>query len=296
MFTLINKMKFNEDLAAIHGYLCADGYVITNPVTQKHKYYYIGLRNTNDTLLQDFQKRFLNVFGLKPIITNDGRCKIQNKEIFQILTKDFTYYSNRWTFPNLSKQLMRFWLRAYFDCDGWASSIKAKDRKIGLESINERGIIQIRDVLKNTFKIDSTVKKRSTRNIWSLTICGKDDIQKFHDEIGFLHPKKVSKLEEALNSYVSYNWILPNNKKDLINFVVNKGRLQKGRNQIKLLSIMKSNLINISIKLNELGVNSKLLGPWKNSYGSIYYCLIIKLSELNKIGVKKWEYQVSCRK
>ena len=32
-------MEINEDLVVIHAYLCADGYVIKNSETQKHKYY-----------------------------------------------------------------------------------------------------------------------------------------------------------------------------------------------------------------------------------------------------------------
>ncbi|MDO8553837.1 MAG: hypothetical protein Q7S22_03455 [Candidatus Micrarchaeota archaeon] len=111
-------MKFNEDLAAIHAYLCADGYVIKNPPSQKHKYYYIGLRNTNSVLLKDFQKRFFRFFGVSPIITKDGRAKLQNKRIYEILTKDYAYYSANWDFPKLKKALLKFWLRAYFDCDG----------------------------------------------------------------------------------------------------------------------------------------------------------------------------------
>ena len=74
-------MKFDTDLASVHGYLCADGYVIKNPETQKHKYYHIGLRNTNNILLEDFQKKFKKKFNIKPIITNEGRCKIQSKNI-----------------------------------------------------------------------------------------------------------------------------------------------------------------------------------------------------------------------
>ena len=89
-------MKFDKDLASIHAYLCSDGYVVKNPETQKHKYYYIGLRNTNNVLLEDFQRKFHEKFGVKPIITNEGRCKIQSKEIYNILTKKITYYSDRW--------------------------------------------------------------------------------------------------------------------------------------------------------------------------------------------------------
>ena len=58
-------MKFDKNLAAIHAYLCSDGYVIKNPRTQKHKYYYIGFRNTNLILLKDFQKKFNDYFSFE---------------------------------------------------------------------------------------------------------------------------------------------------------------------------------------------------------------------------------------
>ncbi|MFO8016942.1 MAG: LAGLIDADG family homing endonuclease [Candidatus Woesearchaeota archaeon] len=60
-------LKFNRDLSIIHAYLSADGYVIKNPKTQKRKYYYIGFRNTNERLLQDFEERFYNYFKIKKI-------------------------------------------------------------------------------------------------------------------------------------------------------------------------------------------------------------------------------------
>ena len=68
----------DENLVAVHAYLCADGYVVTN---EKWKYYRAGLRNTNLVLLQDFQERFEKVFGVKPKIRKDGRCEKNSKEI-----------------------------------------------------------------------------------------------------------------------------------------------------------------------------------------------------------------------
>ena len=46
--------------------------------------------------------------------------------------------------PFLSKPLLRFLLRAYFDCDGWVGFVRAKDRKVGLESINYKGLFKIK--------------------------------------------------------------------------------------------------------------------------------------------------------
>ena len=133
----------NEDLAAVHGYLCGDGYVVRNPISQKHKYYYIGLRNTNITLLKDFQKRFETVLGVRPIITNGkDRCKAQNKNLYFHLTKTFgSFYSHHWSLPQMNRACLSKWLRAYFDCDGWVRVLKAKDRKIGLESVNKTGLL-----------------------------------------------------------------------------------------------------------------------------------------------------------
>jgi intein/homing endonuclease len=275
----------NQDFASIHAYLCADGYVTTGPATQKHKYYYIGLRNMNVVLLKDFQNKFSKVFGITPIITkNVDRCKIQNKELTLKLLKGFgSFHSDKWTLPNFDEEDLKSWLRSYFDCDGWASSIKGKDRKIGLESINRKGIIQIQKVLLDYFGIESTIKERKNRSIWSLTICGKDDLEKFQKHIGFLHPKKVAKLEEALNSYVDYNWKIPLNRKDFVGFLVQKGKVSQSRNEARFNSIVKQNLINLQSKLLSINVKSRLNGPWKNPYGSVWYCLSINLGEYKNL-------------
>ena len=85
-------LKFNKNLSSIHAYLCADGYVIKNPPTQKQKYYHIALRNTCPTLLEDFSDRFEEEFNVRPIICKDGRARVQRKELYFLLTEDFSYY------------------------------------------------------------------------------------------------------------------------------------------------------------------------------------------------------------
>lgn len=193
-------MHFNEDLSTIHAYLCADGYVIKNPETQKHKYYYIGFRNQNTVLLKDFQRRFKKIFGIKPYICKDGRCRIQSKEIFEKLTKNFIYYSSGWKMPFLSKENLKLWLRAFFDCEAWVEVQKTKSRAIRLECVNKKGLEQIKNALE-VFGIFSSIKEKKGRKIWRLNICGKDDLQKFKKSIGFLHPNKSKRVIEALESY-----------------------------------------------------------------------------------------------
>ncbi|HLD63100.1 MAG TPA: LAGLIDADG family homing endonuclease [Candidatus Norongarragalinales archaeon] len=271
-------------MAAIHAYLCADGYVIKNPVSQKHKYYQIGLRNTEPVLLIDFQTKFERVFGIKPIITNEGRCRISNKKIFLELTKEYSFYSDHWNPPKIPKRQLPFWLRAYFDCDGWVAVTKAKDRKIGLDSINKAGIIWIQKILRNEFGINSKVSKRNNRNIYTLRICGKDDLLKYNNKIGFLHPRKKEKLNEALESYEVLIWTIPEEKSMLANFVLSKAKLRRSHHQIRICSMHKRNLTRLLDLLKKLfGINGKVFGPWTNSYGSSYFCLSLKEDDMKKL-------------
>jgi intein/homing endonuclease len=273
-------MKFDKNLAAIHGYLCSDGYVIKNPSTQKHKYYYIGLRNFDITLLKDFQDKFSQVFGIQPIITTDGRAKIQNKGIYNFLTKDFSYYSYEWTLPKMNKENLKFWLRAFFDSEGWVENQPRQSRLIGVDCCNEAGLESVRKALLK-FGISSSIKKRKSRTLWRLTLCGHDDILRFSKFIGFLHPAKKNRLAEALSSYMDYTWNVPSNKNDLLQFILQKGKKRVSRNEIRLMSIKHQNMDTLKKALNKHHIHSKLFGPWKNSTGSTYYCLIISIMEVN---------------
>lgn len=67
-------MKFDENLAVVHAYLCADGYVLKN--AEEKKRYVMGFRNTNLILLKDFQNKFEKVFGIKPHLDEGQRCRI----------------------------------------------------------------------------------------------------------------------------------------------------------------------------------------------------------------------------
>lgn len=274
-------MKFDKNLAAIHGYLCGDGYVIKNPATQKHKYYHIGFRNTNGVLLKDFQEKFHAVFGIKPYITPDGRCRIQNKNIYKILTKDYSYYSYHWTLPKLSSETLRFWLRAFFDCEGWVENQPRKSRLIGLDCCNYEGLLKVQESLA-LLDIKSSIKKRTGRTIWTLSIFGLNYLKMFREKIGFLHPKKNYKLNEAIDSYVNYYWQIPSDSSSLLNFIKYKGRIRKDRGEIRLSSIKEENLINLKKALNRLSIKSKLFGPWISGTGSKFYQLTIKEDQLHE--------------
>jgi len=273
-------MKFDEDLAVVHAYLCADGYVIKNPRTQKHKYYHIGLRNTNDVLLKDFQEKFNKVFGIKPVIAHE-RCIAHSREIFEKLTKNYSYYSYEWQMPKLNKKQLRLWLRAFFDCEGWVELQEGKNRAIRVDCVNLKGIKSVKIAL-NRLGIDSAIKK-GKRPIYRLNICGLDDIARFKEIVGFLHPDKKSLLDRAINSYKTYEWNVPKEKKALVKFIKTKGKMRESRNEIRLLSIKKENLEQVIFNLLEYDIRTRILGPWKASSGSVYYCLILKVDDVRKL-------------
>ena len=174
---------------------------------------------------------------------------------------------------------MAEWLRSYFDCDGWVELQKAKSRSVRLDSINENGLYEIQNALQR-FSIKSSVKFRR-ENLFRLSICGSENIERFQRYIGFLHPKKNAKLREAVNSYKTYDWDV--NEKDILKLINEKGKERKDRQEIKLISINKNNLESVSKILNTHKANHKVQGPWKSGQGSIYYCLIFKKQELEKL-------------
>lgn len=134
-----SNIIIGQDFAAVHAYLCADGYVCKNLPSQKNKYYRAGLRNTCPELLEDFQTKFEKVFGKKPIISKQqDRCQIGSKEIFYFLTENFgSFYSADWSIPKvlLHKDLLSHWLRTFFD---FKAGIIARLKKAGFSRVEER--------------------------------------------------------------------------------------------------------------------------------------------------------------
>lgn len=294
-------MQMDSDLAAIHGYLCADGYVIKNPKRQKQKYYRIGFRNTNLLLLKDFQEKFEKVFGIRPRLVKKERCEKGSKEIYEVLTQEFgSFYSWEWKMPtDLDKKCAAAWLRACFDCEGWVQARKAKSRSVSMESVNYKGILQIQKELREKFDIQSKVRKRKTRTTCALDIFGKENICRFKERIGFLHDAKQKKLDEAIASYIDYYWNFPeqNLKTYLKNLMLEKATVKRPRT-IRITSIIKENLDELSKHLLELyRITSKVYGPWKNNSGTNYYEIyiydkasresLIKLSLLSNEQINK---------
>lgn len=282
-------MKFDENLAAIHGYLCADGYVIRNPENQNHKYYVIGFRNQNGILLKDFRERFERVFNKKPIIRKDGRCVVNSKNIYLYLAGKWSFYSNEWELPYIFGQNLKSWLKAFFDCEAWVEAEGRKNRRVAMDSINKIGIFQVQEALK-LFGIKSQVKINRNRDTFRLQIFGKQNIEKFAKNINFLHPDKNGKLKDLLNSYPVYEWSFPKKQDELKIFIKKiikeRARLQSSEGRpiyVCLFSIIETNLQKLSKGLEDIyGIKSKVYRS-VNGNGTVYHRLNIQ----DKNSVKK---------
>jgi len=280
-------MEMDDNLAAVHAYLCADGYVIKNPDTQKHKYYSIEFRNTNLVLLKDFQDRFNKVFGIKPHLIEGQRCRIGSKEIYEKLTKEFgSFYSWHWKMPNLDTKLAKFWLRAYFDCEGWVICKTHQNRHIGVDCVNKEGLNQVEKTL-NMLGIKIVRRYNIDRNIHRIYIYGKENLERFSKIVGFLHPDKSNKLKQVLNDYVVYKWNFPKNEEECKKFVINKLREKiriKKPYFARMISKEESNLKKIRELLKsfygiECSVNRCL-----NGIGTPYYELYVyRKEEIKKL-------------
>ena len=280
-------MKFDENLVVVHSYLCADGYVVKNPKIQKHKYYRIGLRNTNLILLKDFQRRFEKFFEIRPHLRKEERCEIGSKKIYEWLTKEFgSFYSNNWEMPKLDIKLARIWLRSFFDCEGWVFCKSHQNRHIGLDSINEKGINQIIESLKK-MNIKTIKKINKKRKIYRIYIYGKDNLTRFKKEIGFLHPNKSKRLNEIIEDYVKYIWNFPDNEsrcKKFVNKILkDKIRIRK-LYYLRIISKEEINLKRLRQYLKKLYDIESLFYQRVNGLGTRYYELNInKKEEIEKL-------------
>ena len=280
-------MQLNEDLAIVHAYLCADGYVVKNPKTQKIKYYRIGLRNTNYVLLEDFQKRFEKVFNIKPHLRIGERCEKGSKEIYEKLTKKFgSFYSYKWRMPKLTKKLSRNWLKTFFDCEGWVTCKTHQNRHIGLDSVNKKGVDQIIKYL-NLLGIKVIKKEIKKRNIYRINIYGRDNLKLFQKEINFLHPEKKEKLEFALNDYIVYKWEFPRKKEERKKLLKEKLKEKlkiKNPNHFRMVSKEYENLKNVQLLLKEFyNIDCKIY-KCVNGLGTTFYELnISRKGEVQKL-------------
>ena len=121
--------------------------------------------------------------------------------------------SYNWYIPefiiNSSDLIISYWLRAFFDDESYIHH-----KAIYLAIVNEKGIMQIQDLLKR-LEIDSILYKPRTPNnprhhtVYRIGILGPNVI-KYYKLINFIHPRKNERLKEIVKK-----WGVRNNQKCL---------------------------------------------------------------------------------
>ena len=159
---------------------------------------------------------------------------------------------------------------------------KGQDRRISAESINHNSLLKLKNALLVKFNINSSISVRKNRKTSVLNIFGKENLVKFEEKIGFLHPQKKRKLQKAINSFIDYNWSFPCKsleKKDFLKKMVKeKGKVKKPY-IIRICSIVKKNLEVLSeILLNFYNIESKIY-KLKNGQGNTYFVLRVQKKE-----------------
>ncbi len=176
--------------------------------------------------------------------------------------------------PQMMRKCASAWLRAFFDCEGWVMSVQNKDRSIGLESVNHYGLQQVHECLSQKFGIKSSIRPKKNRETRILRICGKNNLILFRKHIGFLHPKKKQRLDEAIASFGSWRWQFPDNHKGLKRFILEilREKVCFRQHDARIFS-KKENLKELQKKLKSVfGIETKLQSS-RNGTGTLYYYL-----------------------
>ena len=141
---------------------------------------------------------FEQLYGVTPHAKNMGNyfyVQIQNKKACIALLKLAKFGSLSWSIPKIirnNKKIARFWLRAYFDCDGYVCK-----KYIQLQSVNEKGLREIAKLLKSwnietkIYKYERSNKKWNTNYL--LNINKRHHCFKFLNSIGFNHELKLNR-------------------------------------------------------------------------------------------------------
>ncbi len=193
--------KLTEGKARLIAHSIGDGYVGIS----KHDYN-IKYEVSDKELLDSFETDLVNTYGLKAMHGKNPSGKtgkdipyirLRSKLVFEDLMKYATYYSKDWRlkplFLNCSSEIKREFLKALFDDEG---SVIPGNKTIRLYSINERGLLQVKDMLTE-FKITSRIKSGFgyMRNVYALAI---KDLKLFKERIGFNLQRKQEKLNNLL--------------------------------------------------------------------------------------------------
>ena len=195
--------KLTEAKARLIAHLIGDGCVYQSRTDYNIKYQVI-----DEDLLEQFEADLVNVYGLPTTrgTKQSGKTermvpfvRLRSKRAFDDLRKYCDYYSAMWSVPskifNSQNRIKVEFLKALFDDEGSVIP-KGKSAELRLYSINERGLIQVQELL-NEFGIITKIQGGygMRRNVYAIIT---KDLQRFYSKIGFHCQRKQTKLERYM--------------------------------------------------------------------------------------------------
>jgi hypothetical protein len=195
-------------LARLHGYVCGDGSANFYSYSYKKLKAHSNIKINDRACLNKIIEAFAKLSYSPNILEARGKngtwftVQAQKGEIVREILSFGPVGSHKWRVPDLQKrEWIREWITAFFDSDATVTPV---NKEITVESVNPAGLGELKTVLARNFGVYSNLKFRKDRKVCLLRICGKANLKRFYDKIGFYHQRKQKKSRFILNSYQKY--------------------------------------------------------------------------------------------
>lgn len=205
MKVALEKMKY---LARLHGYVCGDGSANFYSYSHRKPKAHLNIKIDDQACLDKIIEAFARLDYFPNILEAKGKngawftVQAQKEKIVREILSLGPVGSYKWRMPDLQKQQwIREWITAFFDSD---ATVTCVNREIVVESVNQTGLRHLRMILAKNFGVYSNLKFRRDREIYLLRICGKSNLERFCDNVGFYHQQKQKKVCTILSSYQRY--------------------------------------------------------------------------------------------
>lgn len=197
-----NSLKYPLLKARLLGYFAGDGSVCIHKDKNGGVHHTVRFYPDDKSMLDSFLFAFIKIYEKKPYVDlrkNHYCSTVTSKPIALDLLQYGSLKTLEWTIPSFcdSKEKKKEWLRAFFDCEAHVNK-----KAIAIQSVNEKGIEQIRqcleefDIFSRTYKYERKQKNWNTNHL--LFIFRKEHKRRFLKEIGFTHSKKLEKLSAGV--------------------------------------------------------------------------------------------------
>jgi signal recognition particle subunit SRP54 len=195
-FPINLPVTFNEELAEFLGYVFGDGYVYKS---------YVEITNNDEEILSRVNELSKNLFGLEGKVKVDKRNGVKkiflgSRTLVAFLNKIFGLpvgkKSHKMILPDVilksQKNVLKFFIRAYFDTDGYVEKSK---RTIEFCSASMSFLEQLRTVFLRYGMFPAVSKRIINGKEYYRLYLRSDDVTRFYSEFSSILPRKRSRLE-----------------------------------------------------------------------------------------------------